>query len=72
MEVIKPAFLKRATVQHLTSMKRTQLYSLGNKGLAPKPIKLAQRSSAWVASEVDEWIELLKQGKTWADRKVQS
>lgn len=63
-----PVFIKRPTVQCITGMKKSQLYDLGRKGLAPRPIKLSTRSSAWVASEINEWVELLKQGKTWADR----
>jgi len=64
----KPAFLKLRSVELVTCVKKTQLYDLGNRNLAPRPIKLSARSSAWIASEIDEWIELLKEGKTWADR----
>ena len=40
-----------------TTFSSSQIYALMQKGEFPKPIKLSERSSAWVASEVHEWIE---------------
>jgi len=69
---IKPAFLKRPTVQCRVGIKKSQLYELIKVGKAPAPIHLSTRSVAWISEEVEEWIDLLKQNKTWLDREVQS
>lgn len=50
--------LKLPEVTAETTFSSSQIYSLIQKGEFPKPIKLSERSSAWVASEVYEWIEL--------------
>lgn len=44
-------------VQELTGISKPYIYALANKGLFPKPVKLSARSSAWVSTEVLEWIE---------------
>ena len=49
--------LKLPEVTALTTIKNSQVYALIQKGEFPKPIKLSERSSAWLASEVHEWIE---------------
>ena len=41
-----------------TKMSRSQIYALIQKGEFPKPIKLSERSSAWVESEIQEWIDI--------------
>lgn len=33
------------------------MYALIQKGEFPKPIKLSERSSAWLESEVQAWID---------------
>jgi prophage regulatory protein len=38
-------------------IKRSSLYALINEGKFPAPIKLGARSSGWISSEVDEFIE---------------
>jgi len=40
-----------------TGLSRAHLYALAQKGAFPKPVKLSERSSAWVESEVQDWIE---------------
>lgn len=40
-----------------SGLSRSQLYALAQKGAFPKPVKLSERSSAWVQSEVDDWID---------------
>jgi prophage regulatory protein len=49
--------LKLKTVIAVTGVSRSHIYALAQKGQFPKPVKLTERSSAWVASEVEEWIE---------------
>ena len=39
-----------------TTFSRSHIYALAQKGEFPKPIKLSERSSAWVESEVLDWI----------------
>ena len=52
-----PILLKQLEVAAQTTLKRSHMYALIQKGEFPKPIKLSERSSAWVESEVNEWIE---------------
>ena len=49
--------LKLTEVVTKTGLSRSQIYALAQQGRFPKPIKQSERSSAWVASEVDDWIE---------------
>jgi prophage regulatory protein len=48
---------KLKNVVEITGLSRSHLYSLAQKGGFPRPVKLTERSSAWVESEVQEWIE---------------
>lgn len=43
-------------VQRLTGLGRSQIYTLAQRDAFPKPIKLAERCSAWVESDVRGWI----------------
>jgi prophage regulatory protein len=49
--------IKLPEVRTKTGLSRSHLYALAQQGEFPKPIKLSERSSAWVESEVDGWIE---------------
>jgi prophage regulatory protein len=49
--------LKLKNVIEITGVSRSHIYALAQEGRFPKPVKLTERSSAWVASEVQEWIE---------------
>ncbi|MDB9958522.1 AlpA family transcriptional regulator [Oceanospirillaceae bacterium] len=49
--------LKIPEVRAKTGLSRSHLYALVQQGEFPKPVKLSERSSAWVESEVDSWIE---------------
>jgi prophage regulatory protein len=49
--------LKMPEVRAKTGLSRSHLYALAQNGEFPKPVKLSERSSAWVESEVDGWIE---------------
>jgi len=51
------SFLKLHGVTAKTGLSRSHLYALAKAGQFPKPVKLSERSSAWVESEVNEWIE---------------
>lgn len=43
-------------VMHLTGMSRASIYRLAGNGEFPSPIKLSERSSAWLHAEVVRWI----------------
>ncbi len=49
--------LKIEDVISLTKLGRTTIYRFINEGTFPSPIKLGERSSAWIAEEVEEWIQ---------------
>ena len=39
-----------------TGLSRSYVYALAQKGQFPQPVKLTERSSAWIESEVQSWI----------------
>lgn len=49
--------LKLPEVLSRTKKSRTSVLVGVRKGEFPKPVKLGSRSVAWIASEVDAWIE---------------
>ena len=49
-------FLKAQDVADLTSMSRSHLHRLARDGKFPKPIKISENRSAWLESDVQEWI----------------
>lgn len=51
-------FLKIADVRASVGLSSACIYKLVKRGEFPPPVKLTSRSSAWLASEVDRWIEL--------------
>lgn len=40
-----------------TGLSRSYVYALAQKAQFPKPVKLSERSSAWIESEVQSWID---------------
>ena len=48
--------LKAQDVADLTSMSRSHLHRLARDGKFPKPIKIGESRSAWLESDVQEWI----------------
>ena len=48
---------KLPEVLAITGLSRAHLYALAKKGAFPKPVKLSERSSAWVESEINEWVQ---------------
>ena len=49
--------MKLNAVMSATGLSRSYIYALAQQGAFPKPVKLSERSSAWVQSELEEWIE---------------
>lgn len=42
-----------------TGLSRSNLYDMVRKGEFPAPLKLGERASGWLVSEVEAWIEEL-------------
>lgn len=49
-------FVKLETVKSMTGLSRSSIYQYINEGRFPNQVRLGARSVAWVASEVDEWM----------------
>lgn len=52
-----PLFLSRQQVEELTSLSRSTLYRLIDRGAFPAQVQLSPGRSVWVASEVLSWVE---------------
>ena len=50
-------FLRFPEVSRITGMKRGLAYMLMARGEFPKPIKISERSSAWLESDIEAWQE---------------
>ena len=48
-------FLRVRQVTERTGLSRSTIYALAKSGQFPSPIKIGQRASAWLASDVDDW-----------------
>ncbi|MDS4025991.1 MAG: AlpA family phage regulatory protein [Candidatus Contendobacter sp.] len=48
--------LRLRDVEARTGLRKSKLYGLMNEGDFPRPIELTPRTRAWLASEVDRWI----------------
>ena len=53
----KIVLLKLAEVKALTKLSHASIYRLIATKRFPKPIKLGEAASAWIASEINEWLE---------------
>jgi len=51
-----PALLRISEVRRLTGLSDSAIYRAVQRGAFPRPLKLSERSSAWVESEVRGWI----------------
>ncbi|MBL1320108.1 MAG: AlpA family transcriptional regulator [Methylophaga sp.] len=48
---------KLLEVKNTTGLSGSSIYRMAKSGTFPKPIKLGVRSSGWIASEVDQWLD---------------
>lgn len=48
--------LRLPDVRKKTGLSRSQIYRLEALGQFPKRIKLSERASAWVESEIEDWL----------------
>jgi len=51
-----PDLRKLPEVCRQTGLSGPTVYRLAHAGKFPKPIKITTRASAWVGTEVDEWV----------------
>ena len=49
-----PRLLRLETVKEITGLSRSTIYADPN---FPRPVKIGERSVAWVESEISEWID---------------
>ena len=49
--------IKLSALETLTGLSGSSIYRLASIGEFPKPIKLSSRSSGWIKSEIEEWLE---------------
>jgi prophage regulatory protein len=48
-------FLRLPRVEDKCGLKRDSIYRKAKLGQFPKPVKIGDRASAWLESEIDEW-----------------
>jgi len=57
-------FLRMNEVQARVGLRQSQIYSLIQQGKFPAQIKLGKKASAWVESEITNWMQkLIKQSR---------
>lgn len=49
--------LKLSEVKQITGLSGSSVYRAVAKGTFPRQIKLGERSSGWVASEIEQWLK---------------
>ena len=52
-----PKVLKVKQVATEINVSVPQVYKLVSLGRFPKPIKLGERGSGWLTSEIDDWLQ---------------
>lgn len=50
-------FLRLKEVLAICGKSRSSIYDAIRKGEFPRPVKLGANSSAWINSEIDDWIQ---------------
>lgn len=49
--------IKLSELKDIVGLARSTIYRMSSEGRFPKPIKLGERSSGWIESEVEQWLE---------------
>lgn len=49
--------LKLPEVKRATGLSGSSIYRRALNGTFPKPIKLGERSSGWLKSEIEQWLD---------------
>ena len=52
-----PQFMRIDEVVGITAMSKTTIYRWSRQGQFPPPVKISHISTAWIKSEVDEWVK---------------
>ena len=63
-------FVREPERREITGVPTSTWYEMMDKGQAPTPVKLGLRAVAWVASEIDEWIQQRIAERDGGDQKV--
>ncbi len=50
-------FIRLPTVIARVGLSRSSIYEKIKQGKFPPPVKIGPRASAWVESELDDWLE---------------
>ena len=51
------SLIRLRTVMERTALSRSSIYAMAALGKFPQPIKIGVRASAWLQSEIDDFIE---------------
>lgn len=57
------AILKLPDVINICRLSKTSIYDAIKKGEFPAQVKLSIRSSGWLRSEIDQWLESKKRAR---------
>ncbi len=49
-------FIRLPEVRQRVGMSKSQIYKLIKASEFPKPVKVSERISCWVAVEIEEWV----------------
>ena len=55
-ETVLPRLINRKQVEQITSLSRSSIYLLMSQDRFPKPIQIGDQRVAWVAIEINEWV----------------
>lgn len=55
-ESVLPRLINRKQVEQITSLSRSSIYLLMSQDRFPKPIQIGDQRVAWVAHEINEWV----------------
>jgi prophage regulatory protein len=56
-EEFKMALIRLSEVKEYTGLGRSSIYKYMNDGAFPKSVSLGDRATAWVSSEITEWVQ---------------
>ena len=54
---MKDRLLRRRQVEEITSISRSSIYRLMQKGEFPRPVKIGPAAVRWRASDLTAWLE---------------
>lgn len=57
-------FLRIGEVQEFSGLSRSQIYALVAKGEFPRQVKVSEKASAWLLSELEHWMAKRVAGRT--------